>query len=322
MKIYRSFDELSSPGRPLAVAIGNFDGLHFGHRKILGTLRREAARRRLPSSVLTFSPHPERMFGTRSILMIQTLEQRLEGFCRAGIDVAVVAPFDRRFAELAPQAFADRILRRALSAKIAVVGTGFRFGKDGEGSLKTLEDLGAAYGFEVRAVAPVRKYGHVVSSSRIRTLLRGGDVTEAAVLLGRPYAIEGDVVPGDRRGRSLGFPTANIETPNEIVPAGVFATLCEVGGRRRSSLTNVGVRPTFFRNAAPRGTARNGMVSAAAPSVETFILDFDRDVYGASVRVHFLKKIRDERVFAKRDELARQIGRDVQTARKYFTNMV
>ena len=322
MNIYRSFDELRPSPAGTALAIGNFDGLHLGHQKILRALVREAVRRRLGSCLLTFSPHPEKMFGTKNIRMIQTLEQRLDGLCRAGVQSAFVAPFDRWFADLPARAFAEQTLHHGLNASVVVVGAGFRFGQGRQGDLAMLKALGREYGFEVRTVAPVIRHGSAVSSSRIRALLGRGAVSCAAELLGRSYTIEGDIISGDRRGRSLGFPTANVETPNEIVPSGVFLTLCEVEGKLRPSVTNVGLRPTFARRTAATTSARTRAREDGLRSVETFILDFDGKVYGAPVKVHFLKKIREERTFRSPADLVRQIGRDVAAARKYFENMV
>jgi riboflavin kinase / FMN adenylyltransferase len=322
MKIYRSFDELRPSPPRIALAIGNFDGLHLGHQKILRTLVREAGRRRLGSCVLTFSPHPEKTFGTKNIHMLQTLEQRLDGLRRAGVQSAFVAPFDRRFADLSARAFAEQTLHHSLNAAVVVGGASFRFGKGRQGDLAMLKVFGREYGFEVRTVAPVIKRGGAVSSSRIRALLRHGAVSRAAELLGHSYTIEGDVIAGDRRGRSLGFPTANVETPNEIVPSGVFVTLFEVEGKLRPSVTNVGLRPTFARRSAPTASTRTRARGKGLRSIETFILDFDRKLYSVPVRVHFLKKIREERAFRSPANLVRQIGRDVAAAGKYFENMV
>jgi riboflavin kinase/FMN adenylyltransferase len=303
MEIVRSLGAFAPPAEGCAVAIGNFDGLHRGHRKILSVLKRRARGRGLPAHVLTFSPHPETFFGPKRILMLQTLEQRLDTLEDLDIDGVVVAAFRRSFAGLTAEDFARKILRTSLHARLVVVGADFRFGRGRKGDLAALARFGKDLGFEVVGVPQLRRRGEVVSSSAIRAHLAAGEIERANDLLGRPYAIEGDVVPGSGRGRSLGFPTANIETPNEIVPRGIFVTNFRDDREGRPSVTNVGIRPTFGR---PRLV------------VETHLLDFDRDVYGKAVWLEFLKKLRDERTFSGSGPLAAQIRRDVAAARRFF----
>jgi riboflavin kinase/FMN adenylyltransferase len=308
MKIYRSLDAMPDVPRKTALAIGNFDGLHVGHRRILQFLAKEAAAKNLLSCVLTFSPHPEKTFGPEKINMIQTLDQRLAGIAGFGIDMALVAPFTEDFARLSGRDFVHKILVKRLKVRSVIVGPDFRFGKGRRGDIPGLRKFGKRLWFDVHVSAPVRKKSLVVSSSAIRELLKLGRIGAANQLLGRSYDIEGDVVRGAARGRRLGFPTANIETPNEIVPQGVFLTLLEVGGKRLASLTNVGDRPTFERKA---GGARR-------ITIETHVLDFKKTIYGASVKLHFLKKIRDEREFRGAGELAARIRKDLDDARRYF----
>jgi len=303
MEIVRSLRAFQAPAGGAAVAVGNFDGLHRGHRKILRTLLRESNRRGLPSYVLTFSPHPEKYFSPSKILMLQTLEQRLESLAGLKPDGTIIALFRRSFAELTAREFAHDILAASLRARLVVVGSDFRFGRGRQGDLALLDRLGPPLGFDVVGVPPLRRKGEVVSSSRIRALLAAGEVERANDLLGRPFEIEGDVVPGEGRGRRLGFPTANLETPNEIAPAGVFLTELRRGGAALPSITNIGLRPTFGR---PHWT------------VEAHVLDFSDDLCGASVRLAFLGKLRDERAFAGAEALAAQIRRDIAAARRFF----
>jgi len=308
MKIYQSLDAVPDLPRKTALAIGNFDGLHVGHRKILSAVAREAAEKKCLSGVITFSPHPEKTFGSEKVTMIQTLDQRLDGIARFGLDMILVAPFNRDLARLSSQDFVRKVLVKKLKVRSVVIGPDFRFGRGRRGDVPALRAFGKKLWFDVLVVPPVRKKSLVVSSSAIRELLKLGRIGAANQLLGRPYDVEGKVVRGAARGRGLGFPTANIETPNEIVPRGVFVSLIEVDGVRRRALTNVGIRPTF-----PSGPAAPGRLT-----IEAHILDFKKTIYGAPVRLFFLKKIRDERTFPGPGELAARIKLDLEDARRYF----
>jgi len=308
MKIYRSLEAVPDLPRKTALAIGNFDGLHLGHKKILSAVVREAAEKNCLSGVLTFSPHPEKTFGSEKICMIQTLDQRIARIAAFGLDLILVAPFNRDLARLSGKDFIHKVLVKKLKARSVVVGPDFRFGKGRRGDISALRKFGKQLWFDVLVIPPVRKKSLVVSSSAIRELLKLGHIGAANQLLGRPYDIEGDVVRGAARGRSLGFPTANIETPNEIVPRGVFVSLIDVDGARLRALTNVGNRPTF-----PAGPPGSGRLT-----IETHILDFKKNIYGAAVHLFFLKKIREERTFHDVRELAARIRADLGDARRYF----
>lgn len=293
------------PGRRrTAVAIGNFDGLHPGHLRILRTLDRLSQRKGLRSLVLTFDPHPERVFGRTRTLMIQTIGQRLEYLRRSGVGSVLVTGFDRGFAGLSPAEFVTAVLRDRLGAAAVVVGHDFRFGRGRAGTVKDLRTLGAAWGLTVRSVPPVTKHGRVISSSLIRSLLERGRVEEAARYLGRPYAVAGRVVPGRRVGRTIGFPTANLSTDNEILPEGVFITLVRVGRALHPSVANVGFRPTFG--------------PSELLGLETVLLDSDRALYGRTLEVFFLRKLRPERKFSSPAALAAQIAKDIEAAEAYF----
>jgi riboflavin kinase/FMN adenylyltransferase len=305
MKIWTGFDRL--PGPALAggtvVAIGNFDGLHLGHQKILRSLVAAAGRSRLFSLLLTFSPHPERVFGRRRIAMIQTLEQRLAGIRTWGVQGVVVMPFNRESAVLTAEEFIARIIVSFLRARRVVVGENFRFGRGRRGDVETLRRAGGKMGFAVQPAPAVMKNRQLVSSSLIRRLLAAGAVDRAASFLGRPHEIEGWVVKGTARGQTLGFPTANMQTENEIVPPGVFITEAETGGLTYPSVTNVGHRPTFGGDPL---------------QVESFLLGFRGRLYGRKMRVRFFKKLRPERKFPTVEALARQIRRDAAAAQAYF----
>jgi riboflavin kinase/FMN adenylyltransferase len=303
MKVYRSLDAAPPLRGGTAVAVGNFDGLHRGHRRILALLVERARAEGVPSCVLTFSPHPERVFATRAISMIQTLDQRLDGLAAAGVDRTMVLPFDRDLGRLAPATFIRRVIIGTLRARCVIVGRAFRFGRAKEGDVALLREMGRAAGFVTLAVPPLAWRGRTVSSSRIRDLLACGSVGTAGALLGRPYAIEGDVVRGEGRGRGLGFPTANLETPNEILPRGVFLTRFRVEGEDHPALTSVGVRPTF---------------GGRSLTVETYILRFRRDIYGEPAAVRFLRKLRDEAAYSGPEALVARLRADRAAAERYF----
>ncbi len=303
MVVFHGLDDPRLRPRPAAVAVGNFDGLHLGHRKILSRLCRLARGRGLRSLVLTFEPHPERALGRRSVRMIDTPGQRLARLRGTCVDAVVVIPFDRAFAALGSPAFVEDILRDQLGAREVVVGRGFRFGKDRRGDVGLLRRLGRSAGFALHAVPPVVLGGRTVSSTVVRSLLACGRVDEAARMLGRSYEIIGRVVRGHRRGRRLGFPTANLETANEILPAGVFITETVRGGRAFPSVTSIGTNPTFGPHPL---------------SVETLLLDFRGSLYRAAVTVRFLHKLRPTRAFSCADFLAARIRRDVEEARAWF----
>jgi riboflavin kinase/FMN adenylyltransferase len=303
MVVFHGFDKFRPLPRPAAVAVGNFDGLHLGHRKILTRLCRLADRQKLASLVLTFDPHPERALGKVAVLMIDTPAQRLRRLRDSCVDAVLVTAFDRAFADLSGPDFIARIVKERLRAREIVVGRNFRFGRDRSCGLEELRRLGRRYGMGVHEVPPAVVGGVAVSSSAIRRLLDCGKVDGAARLLGRPYEIEGTVIPGHSRGRGLGAPTANLRTANEILPDGVFITETVWRGRALPSVTSVGTSPTFGRNPV---------------TVETHILDCRARLYGARFTVRFLKKIRPTRKYADPQALAARIRKDIAIARSYF----
>ncbi|MHB8054849.1 MAG: riboflavin biosynthesis protein RibF, partial [Candidatus Aminicenantales bacterium] len=278
MRIFRTLDSIPSPKRGCALAVGNFDGLHRGHRRIIRRLAREAGAAGLPVALLTFAPHPEKIFSPDEILMIQTLDQRLRAIQKLGVETAVVLPFTRGIARMTAEEFAAKILAGALRARIVVVGDDFRFGAKRRGNAAFLEEAGRRLGFRTIVVPHLIDGGEPVSSSRIRAALIAGNVEEAARLLGRPYETEGQVVSGAGRGRTLGFPTANLESPNEILPPGVFATRLTRKRNTWNSVPNIGRRPTF---------------GEFEPVVETHVLDASPLLYGSYVRLSFVGRLRD-----------------------------
>ena len=303
MRIFRTLESIESPKRGCAVAVGNFDGLHRGHRRIIRRLAKEAGSSGLPVSLLTFAPHPEKIFSPDRILMIQTLDQRLRALQKLRVESVTVIPFTRSFARMTAESFAADILAAALNARLVVVGADFRFGGKRRGDAAFLDEAGGRLGFRTIIVPPFVVEGAPVSSSRIRALLAAGNVEEAALLLGRNYEIEGEVVSGAGRGRRIGFPTANLESPNEIFPSGVFATRLIHEGKTWNSVTNIGRRPTF---------------GASEPVVETHILDASPRLYGTYVRLSFVGRLREERVFRGPKALAGAIRGDIAASRRLF----
>lgn len=285
-------------------AIGNFDGVHLGHRALVETVVRLARRRAGTAVALTFEPHPARVLAPeRAPLALTTPAQKEELLRSLGIEQVGVLPFTPAVASLAPEAFVRQVLVGELGLCGVVVGEGFRFGLARAGGVELLRRLGAELGFGVEAQAPVSVEGEPVSSSRVREALLVGDVGKARALLGRVYWVEGRVVEGEQRGRQLGFPTANLDLDNELAPApGVYlGRLRCPDGRWRTAVVNRGHRPTF---------------SGRSETVEAHVLDFTGNLYGARSRLAFLERLRDERRFESAAQLVDQIGADVARARE------
>ena len=291
------------------LALGNFDGLHRGHVKILERVKRRAAERTATSVVMTFDPHPPRVVRPdKAPPLLMTKAQRLEALAHSGVQGAAVVRFTPELSQWDPETFVRRVLVDWLRVAEVWVGANFLFGRERVGTFTLLRTLGARYGFRAEKIDPVRYKEFVVSSTRIRRLVSEGRVDEAGALLGRQYSIDGVVVEGARRGSALGFPTANLRTDNELIPPnGVYATTATLDGIIHRSVTNIGVRPTFH--------------DVDAPVVETHLLGFDRPLYGERVRLGFVQRIRDERAFDGPDALRAQIQNDVERARALFDRM-
>ena len=303
MELFHGFDQFSSYSRPSAVAIGNFDGIHLGHQKILKCLEQKAKDQDLLSLVLTFPPHPEKILGEKRICMIQTLDQRIREIDKFNIQAVLVIPFDREFSCLSGHDFVQKIISDTLKAEVVIVGENFRFGKNREGDTSLLRRLSSLFRFQVHSIPSVILNGETVSSSLVRQLLQEGLVEKVHALLGRNYEIEGTVIKGHSRGKSLGFPTANIKTENEIVPQGVFITQTGIGPQAFPSMTNVGSQPTFKQKGR---------------HIESFIIDFKKELYGEHISLGFLKKIRDEIKFRAPADLIHQLEKDLAAAKKFF----
>jgi riboflavin kinase / FMN adenylyltransferase len=305
------FPEDPRPPRWLhpVLALGNFDGLHRGHMKIIERVRRVASERGATAVAMTFDPHPPRVVRPdKAPPLLMTKTQRLEALERAGVDGVAVVRFTPELSRWNPETFVRTVLVEWLHVAEVWVGANFLFGHDRAGNFSSLRGLGSRYGFRAEKIDPVRYKDFVVSSTRIRRLISEGRVDEAGALLGHPYTIDGTVVEGSHRGRDLGFPTANLATGNELIPPhGVYATTVRLDGVIYPSITNVGVRPTF--DDEPRTV------------IETHLLDVDRDLYGLTLRLGFVQRLRDERRFESVDLLKAQVGADVQKARTLFEQM-
>jgi riboflavin kinase/FMN adenylyltransferase len=292
--------------RPTVLTLGVFDGLHLGHQLIVRTVAERARATGAVPTAITFDPHPRAVLHPESAPpLLQTLDQKVEGFGALGIAQTIVIRFDQKFSQIRAEDFLRDVVQARLQAREVYLGCGFAFGHNREGNTELLRRVSRALGFFADEVPEVQLRGQRVSSSRVRRLLAEGKVNLARRLLGRPYGVEGPVVKGAERGRELGFPTANLHPHNRVIPCnGVYVTGTLIDGQWRRSITNVGVRPTF--GADPE------------PSLETFVMDWAGDLYGDVVRVRFLHRLRDERKFGSIEELKTQIERDVQRARRYF----
>lgn len=303
MQILRHFPEHSE--RPCALAIGNFDGVHIGHQAILKRLVESAKCENVMSSVLTFEPHPREFFTPEHApVRLASMREKLEMFAECGVERTIVCQFDSRFAATGVSDFIDGILRKSLDARLILVGEDFRFGANRAGSIQDLQQAG----FRVESLPEVQVEGMRVSSTAIRKALAAGDLAQAKRLLGRDYSISGHVVHGDKVGRKLGYPTANVQMHHDNPPlTGIYAV--KLGGLENKDLPGVaslGFRPTVKND--------------GKPTLEVHLFDFDGDLYGCHVQVKFLQKIRDEEKFPDLDALKRQIALDEQAARDYFLN--
>jgi riboflavin kinase/FMN adenylyltransferase len=294
--------------RGSVLAIGNFDGIHLGHQAILKQAVELAAKTSAVATALTFEPSPLKILRPESApKRISTPEQRLEWFRAVDVESAVVLPFTVELSKLTPQEFVERILVRELQVRAVLVGENFRFGHKQAGDTALLDQLAAANGFEVIALAPVEAHGEVVSSTVIRREIAAGDVAQAGRLLGRPYVLTGEIVSGTGTGRKFTFPTLNLRPDQELLPApGVYITRTLLVGETtsRRSVTNIGVRPTF-----------NG----AALTVETHLLDFNEDIRPRRIELRFWKRLRSEKKFSGPEALRAQIARDIRSANRFFT---
>ncbi len=294
---------------PCALVVGNFDGVHRGHQAVLEQVVSDARAEGLASCVLTFDPHPAAVVGHGAPPLLTSMNRRAELVGALGVDQIYVRKFDAQFAAWPPERFVCELVSGALRARVVVVGDNFRFGAKRAGDLALLRRLGAELGFEARVHPVASDARGQFSSTRARDAIAAGDLEEAQRVLGRPHELSGVVVHGDKRGRLLGFPTANLDGVKEMLPPhGIYAvTVDEVDAQGRTlvladGVTSIGVRPTLA-DADGRRT------------IETYLFDFGADLYGRRLRLHLVSRLRDEVAFASLEELTAQIGRDVTEAR-------
>jgi riboflavin kinase / FMN adenylyltransferase len=308
MRIIRGIKNTTEKFSNPVLTLGNFDGVHLGHQAIFKKIVERAKEIAGTAIAFTFEPHPLKVLAPeRSPRLLNTFHGKMKLFEAAGIQVVICADFTREFAQQNPGDFARRVLAEAIGVKEVYVGYDYAFGKGREGSIDSLKAIGAELGFLVGAVDAVQVDGAVVSSSLVRDLVSGGRVDEVSRYLARHYSIEGNVIHGDSRGHTLGFPTANIQTANELLPAyGVYAVRVLVGSLHYNGVAAIGVRPTFGEGAV---------------SIEAFLLDYDGNLYGKHMEMAFIKRLRGEQKFPDADALVRQMHKDVAEAKEVLAVM-
>ncbi len=307
MKIFETTHIIERFPNPV-LTIGNYDGIHMGHRRIIGKVVEKARQIEGTAMLMTFSPHPLSVLKPDTYTrLITPLHRKKELIEENGIDVMVIVPFNDAFRSVTAGIFIEEILFQTLAVKSVIVGYDFKFGKEGAGNTDMLKERSAQFGFDVEVIEAITIDGEKVGSNQIRRFIMNGDVERAARFLERPHMIEGFVVHGEQRGRGMGFPTINIDTISELVPKnGVYMTEAEIDGKRLPAVTNIGYNPTF---------------DGKKFLVETHILDFAGDLYDREVTIHFLGRIRDEMKFSGIEELKERIAADIAQARERFARM-
>jgi riboflavin kinase / FMN adenylyltransferase len=318
MKLYRckanvlyefeSGAKVSIDKNPSAITIGTYDGLHIGHRKIIAMLTSDAKAKNLQSILITFEPHPRMVLGktdSKTVLLLSILEEKLPVLRSLGVDVVVVIEFTKAFSETPPEDFVKEFLIATLGLSEIVIGYDHMFGKDRQGSLETLARLSVSEGFGVKMIEEQRVGDKHVSSTTIRRFLESGNIAEANELLGAPYQLTGRVIEGDKRGRTIGFPTANLAIDeNKLIPKnGVYVAEAIVDGKMYRAMANIGFRPT--------------VKNEALLSIEVHLLNFAGDLYGKSLSLLLLSRIRDEKKFPDLEVLKKQLAQDRHTAAEF-----
>ena len=305
METYRWPTEVPDEVECAAATLGTFDGVHLGHKKIFRRVVEAAERIGSPAAAVTFDPHPTRVLGQSHQPMITSLEHRLRLLRRTGLDLCLLVDFTPEVAEMPAREFVQKVLLDVLNIKHLVLGFDCRFGRNREGDSQLCRRMGEEFGFDVETVSPVRAAGQIVSSTAIRRAVSRGDVREAGELLGRPYSVLGEVVPGDGRGHTLGCPTANLNLHGELMPAyAVYAGVAEVEDERYPAVISVGTRSTFYPS------------PDAEPVVEAHLLDGEPDLYGKDVEVELYKWLRPQQRFDSAEELKEQIQKDIEQCRE------
>ena len=304
MTIIKSLDEVINVENTV-VTIGNFDGIHIGHIKLIKEAVKEAKTKNYKSVVFTFENHPMRYFRADSIKHIITNEEKVKIFKDLGVDIVFMIPFDEYMTKISATDFVKTILHEKLKCKMVIVGHDFTFARNKEGNASLLESLGKKYNMKVKVIEPIKIKGRRVSSSYIRNLINDGNVSEIKDFLGRNYFLEGEVIHARKIGRTIGFPTANLKAEDKlIIPKnGIYAVKVYIKNKVYYGATNIGYNPT---------------VNGKALSIETNIIDFDEEIYGEIIKVEFLDRIRDEKKFNSLDELKSQLRKDVNFVYKKY----
>ena len=293
-------------GYSTTAAIGNFDGVHRGHKEIIGLINDVALKKSTKSCILTFDPHPQKVLAGKDVSLIVPLNEKLSLLEQAGVDCAVSLKFTKELSQLSPEEFVKNVLIKILNIKDIVVGPDFMFGRGRSGNAALLAEMGKKYGFDTHVINPKKLGEEVISSSLIRQRIEEGSIAKLNELLGYKYFLKGIVVEGEKRGREIGFPTTNVDTNWELLPKpGVYATVATMKGSRYWSITNMGFRPTFGENRL---------------LIETHLFDFSESVYGEEIKVEFVDRLRDEKKFENVDALISQIRLDVEEVKNILTN--
>jgi len=307
MEILRSADEFHSKGGKVSLAIGMFDGVHLGHQQVVRQAVGDAEQHEGLAVAITFDRHPNSILAPERVPpLIYSESQKMRAIAALRVDATLVIPFTREFSGQSADAFIRLLADKLKPVHSICVGSSFVFGHRRSGNVALLQQLGGGLGFTVHGISAVALDGEVVSSTRIREAVRGGDLNLAAQMLGRDYSLSGTVVHGDRLGQQLGFPTANLDSAGLLTPPnGVYAAHAHVNGTRHRAVVNIGCRPTLGN---PSPVLR----------VETHLLDFHGDLYGRELELHFIEKLRDEQKFASMEKLREQIARDIAAALRNF----
>lgn len=308
MEIIKNLDDVKKIKGNLAIALGNFDGVHKGHQYLIGNCVEESKNKGLIPCVLTFEPHPNLVLGSKSFRLLNTLEQKLRMIEKLGVKYVFLIPFDQGFADTSPDDFVKNYLVKVFNVKKIFVGFNYSFGHKGQGNPALLEKMGKEYGFSVRVIEPVFINEQVVSSTLIRTKYKEGDIASAQELLGYWPILEGDVIPGFKRGRVMGFPTANLNVSEHILlPVdGVYAAFSEYRNVLYKGVVNIGAKPTF------------GDFNS---SIEINIFDFEGEIYSENLRLHLVKGIRPVMKFTDSNQLKQQIQLDSEQAKIILTKL-
>lgn len=304
MRILRNIEEITPDLNGGMVTIGNFDGIHVAHQKIINRMVREARESGRKGIVVTFEPHPQHVLHPEKVpfYLITSLAEKLSILESMGVDAVLLIHFTREFSRTSAEEFVKDIIWGKLHPLKVLIGHDYTFGKGKEGKPEYFKSLGSRLGFEVEITEAVVMEGGIVSSTRIRHAIQAGDMRLAARLLGRPYCMRGTVIKGHRRGGLLGFPTANLKTEKELLPKpGVYAVFVQMGSECHEAVLNIGFNPTF---------------SNEKLSVETHILDFNQNIYGKGIKISFIERLRDEKKFNSIERLSEQIAQDIEKARK------